>query len=106
MRDTLPKKSSIVECGILNLDSVDGDGTHWTCWWKNKNKKYYFDSYGFDPPKELRRYLKNKILCSTFQVQKLGTSICGHLCVYVLLQLDKGKNFEDIIFDLYKNVSK
>ena len=29
LRDTLPKKAKLNECGILNLDSFSGDGTHW-----------------------------------------------------------------------------
>ena len=28
LRDTLPKKAKLNECGILNLDSSSGDGTH------------------------------------------------------------------------------
>ena len=31
LRDTLPKKAKLNECGILNLDSSSGDGTHWVC---------------------------------------------------------------------------
>ena len=31
LRDTLPKKAKLNECGILNLDSSSGDGTHWLC---------------------------------------------------------------------------
>ena len=27
-RDTLPTKTKVNECGILNLDSSSGDGTH------------------------------------------------------------------------------
>ena len=30
-RDTLPKKAKLNECGISNLDSSSGDGTHWLC---------------------------------------------------------------------------
>ena len=29
LRDTLPTKSKLNECGILNLDSSSDDGTHW-----------------------------------------------------------------------------
>ena len=29
LRDTLPKKAKLNECGILNLGSSSGDGTHW-----------------------------------------------------------------------------
>ena len=32
--DTLPTKSKLNECGILNLDSYSGDGTHWVVWFK------------------------------------------------------------------------
>ena len=28
LRDTLPTKTKLNECGILNLDSSSGDGTH------------------------------------------------------------------------------
>ena len=34
LRDTLPKKAKLNECGILNLDSSSGDGTHWVMWFK------------------------------------------------------------------------
>ena len=33
-RDTLPKKVKLNECGILNLDSSSGDGTHLVMWFK------------------------------------------------------------------------
>ena len=29
LRDTFPEKAKLNECGILNLDSSSGDGTHW-----------------------------------------------------------------------------
>ena len=29
LRDTLPTKTKLNECGILNLDSSSSDGTHW-----------------------------------------------------------------------------
>ena len=37
LRDTLPDKPKRKECGILNLDSSDGGGTHWVAWYKNGN---------------------------------------------------------------------
>ena len=29
LRDTLPTKTKLNECGVLNLDSSSGHGTHW-----------------------------------------------------------------------------
>ena len=46
LRDTLPTKTKLNECGILNLDSSLGDGTHWVMWFKKGKEKFYFDSYG------------------------------------------------------------
>ena len=56
LRDALPKKLN--ECGVLNLNSSSGDGTHWVMWFQNGKDKFYFDSYGVQPPSELIAYLK------------------------------------------------
>jgi hypothetical protein len=60
MRDTLPNKVNKVECGILNLDVSKNNGTHWVCYYKNKDTSYYFDSFGLDPPLELQNYLNSQ----------------------------------------------
>ena len=44
LRDTLPKEAKCHECGILNLDSSSGDGTHWVMWFKKGKDKVYFES--------------------------------------------------------------
>ena len=58
------------ECGILNLDDTTGSGTHWVAWYKDGKDKYYFDSYGLQPPNELVKYLRSKIFYNTEQVQR------------------------------------
>ena len=50
LRDALPKKVKLNEFGILNLDSTSGDGTQWVMWFKKGKDKFYFDSYGVQPP--------------------------------------------------------
>ena len=99
-RDNLPKKPNTRECGILNLDSLDGKGTHWVAWYKNKDTKYYFDSYGIQPPEEMHKYLKSPIFYNSTQIQEPGTYICGHLCIYVLEQLNKGKDLLPVVLKL------
>ena len=58
LRDTLPTKTKLNDCGVLNLDSSSGDGTHWVMQFKKGKEKFYFDSYGVQPPSELIVYLK------------------------------------------------
>ena len=70
MRDTLPKKAKLNECGILNLDSSSGDRTHWVMWFKKGKDKFYFDSYGVQPPSELSAYLKSPTFYNSERVQQ------------------------------------
>ena len=99
-RDKLPDAPNERECGILNLDSSDGKGTHWVAWHKNKNTKYYFDSYGIQPPTEIINYLKSPIHYNSSLLQEPNTHICGHLCIYVLKQLSQNRDLLPIVFKL------
>src|SRR5271156_6114467 len=72
MRNTLPDKPLENECGIINCQSdIEGNGTHWQCWYKNGETKIFFDSFGTSPSTELVNYLGHGILSSTFQIQRL-----------------------------------
>ena len=107
MRDNLPKTSNKgTECGIMNLDSMKGSGTHWTCWFKNDdNRCYYFDSFGVGPPKEFENYINSDIIYSTYQIQNFGDVICGHLCLMVLYGLAKLKiDFHSILSELFFSI--
>ena len=65
LRDVLPNKSLKKECGMLNLGDSSGNGSHWMAWFKNADKKYYFDSFGVQPPLELIDYLKRPVYYNT-----------------------------------------
>lgn len=100
VRDSLPKRTNKLECGILNLDDSSGNGTHWVVWAKNRSTKYYFDSYGIQPPLEKIRYLKSPILYNSERLQPDGEVFCGHLCLHVLKQLSLGEHFQEVINNL------
>ena len=102
MRDALPPSPRPFECGILNHDDSDGPGTHWTCWHKRRGRKAYFDPYGLPPPDEMVKYLRPEIRFSTDEIQRRGTVVCGHFCLYVLKLLADGWSLEDAIFSLLK----
>ena len=104
MRNELNEKASKNECFILNLDHSSNTGTHWTCVFIKAGMCYYFDSFGFPPPKEVAEYLNkyDKRYYNSFEIQKINQVICGHFCIYVLIKLDSGNNFYEIIDELYK----
>ena len=63
LRDNLPVEPKRMECGVLNLDDTSGNGTHWVAWYADNGKNYYFDSYGIQPPTELKKiFEKSDIL--------------------------------------------
>lgn len=100
MRDELKFKPLKKECGILNLDCSKNSGTHWVAWFKDEKDKIYFDSFGVQPPLELIKYLKSPILYNTFQIQNYNDTNCGEWCLYVLKELNKGRDYIDIICDI------
>ena len=84
------KDQKKVECGTLNLDNSQGNGTHWTAWIKNSNEKLYFDSYGLTPPVELLKYLKDPVYYNSEQIQPNGEVFGGNLCLHVLKKCESG----------------
>ena len=99
MKDELPQKINTIECGIINLENFGQEGSHWTAYYKNNNKKYYFDSYGeAPPPKQLVRYLGSKNLIYNRRFQGYyDPPICGHLCFIVLKELSKGRDYNNVL---------
>lgn len=88
MRDTLPTKPWIKETGIVNLDDMFGQGTHWVCYFKDSSKVYYFDSFGnLPPPIEVLYYFRDvpNVMYNVLRVQNVNTMICGHLCLEFLV---------------------
>lgn len=93
MRDILPRKVLKNESGIINLDTPEGRGTHWTAYYKEGDEIQYYDSFGFPPPIGLCIYLGintgAKILYNSEQLQRLNQVNCGHLCLLFLSQFVK-----------------
>jgi len=79
----------------MNLDDPSGDGTHWVAWFKRGDKKWYFDSIGLPPPTELNNYLGD-VFYPTEQIQPSKVVICGHLCLFALKEMQKGKHLQEI----------
>jgi len=81
----------------MNLDDTSGDGTHWVALFKRGDKKWYFDSFGLPPPTELNYYLDGDVFYPTEQIQPRQEVFCGHLCLFVLKKMQKGKGLQEII---------
>ena len=107
MRDALPEAPHDAECGIVNFNKLFEPGSHWVAYYKNGQDRKYFDSFGQVTLDEVQKYLKNEdekdkqvIQRNTDIVQIPGTSICGHLCLYVLKSLNNGITFRNVLNSL------
>ena len=98
-RDRLPQKIK-KECGIINLDDIQGPGTHWV-YYRNLNSVVeYFDPFGLIMPSEALKYFNTsgkQIVYSMDEIQNRNTVLCGYWCLYYLLERQNGKNFLDVI---------
>jgi hypothetical protein len=86
---------------IYNLDPHDMPGSHWVCSYVDidAKKAYYFDSYGYEPPDEIVRFLERckkqgctDVYYNDIRHQRKGSE-CGMYCLYCLICLLRGRPF-------------
>ena len=95
---------------IYNLEPVYMKGSHWTSTYVKNNVINYFDSFGLPPFQELVDHAKRKnltLLHQNQQLQNLYSTTCGYFCLYFLNEMNKGKDYFDLLQvfskDTYKN---
>ena len=94
----------------MNLSAHEQLGTHWVCYAKVHNTRIYFDSFGRKTPLEIQKYLKTAkefgnsepvIERNIDTVQRVDTSVCGHLCLFVLISLIREHlSYQQVIAEL------
>jgi hypothetical protein len=95
MRDELTAKPLEDGNYILNLDTTNGVGTHWTAFHIDTSAKtiYYFDSFGEPCPNECAvawAKAKFKIKCNATHIQDIKSKLCGFYAVYFLQCMENG----------------
>ena len=98
-RDNLPQKIK-KECGIINLDDMQGPGTHWVCYRNLDSVVEYFDPFGLIMPNEALKYFRSSgkhIVYSLDEIQNRNTVLCGYWCLYYLFERQNGKSILDVI---------
>lgn len=82
-QNSLPRN----ECGIINLDDINGPGTHWVAYVKRGHHVKYYDSYGnLPPPREFIKYFGDNVQIdyNYERNQTYNSAICGQLCLIFL----------------------
>ena len=99
-RDNLQNKIRSKECGIINLDTEIGPGTHWICYRNIDQYCEYFDPFGLTMPNEIKKYLltaNKQIIYSSDEIQERNSVLCGYWCIYYLLERQNGSSMLDTI---------
>ena len=85
---------------IYNLEPSYGFGTHWVSPYAKDNVINYFDSFGMMPFQEMVDHAKRKnltLLHQNQQIQNLYSTTCGYFCLYFLNEMNKGKDYFDLL---------
>ena len=102
MRDEvkdLPKDKKPLNV-MTNIHTSKENGVHHSSFYICDKRKYFFDSYGLKPTKEVKDFIGDGY-SSKFIIQKPNTRYCGQMSLYVLHQLNTtDKSFFDIILDI------
>ena len=78
-------------CGIINLDSNNGPGTHWVCYVDS----FYFDPFGLPPP-------ENIILSNDTILHNIKKRYLFFVVTFVFLFIKKFQDGNSIYNILYK----
>ena len=83
------------------------------CYYKNKEKRYWFCSFGSDVYDEVKKYLGVQtyglrtlsvpILTHSFSIQEFSQTCCAEYCIIFLALMSKGLKYEDIVLLLVKD---
>ena len=72
---------------MVNLNK---SGSHWACYYRTPVERYLKTGIEFKRGSEV-------IQRNTDIVQAANTSVCGHLCLFVLKSLTNGEKFQSIL---------
>ena len=91
---------------IINLQNHDENGSHWTCFIKDKDCIYYHDSFGCVPPQneyDIFKKESDNIYYNTSDHQNIDSTSCGWWCIAFLYYMS---NTKGSMMDRFKKFNK
>lgn len=104
--DKLPPKNSLKYNSrgegfvVVNTDPSYKKGSHWIALCISPSQfsaDEYFDSYGEEPPEEIKNYLGGNCLRQKRQLQSFETTVCGQWCIFYIWKRCCGLSLGDIV---------
>ena len=95
-----PRETKIIsDKGFINIDDGSQGGTHWTAFYIEDNKSFYFDGFGGAPDKFLLNQLPKPIIYHNYKIQDINSQLCGSYCLYFFYLIER-INYYDAILKL------
>ena len=90
---------------VVNTDPSTKPGEHWIAVFVKNGSAEYFDSYGSDTPKWLKRNWKNVTWTSNpIPLQSPLSAVCGQYCIYYLLHRVRGNDMNSLLLNFTSDV--
>jgi len=92
-KDELLRQNKLNGGYVINLDDLNGPGTHWVALWIENNDAIYFDSFGQIAPLSVIKFCKRlNFIHSDFIIQNINQVACGYYCLAFLHFMNKYKH--------------
>lgn len=100
-----PLPSSEPGAYVLNTAPACHPGKHWIALYLTEDEVDYFDSYGGEPTKKLKRWVKARTwTCNPVPLQSPLSAVCGQYCIYYLFHCARGLDLPVILIDFSSDV--
>ena len=67
---------------VINLNEYADVGTNWIALYVKNNEVIYFDSFGAQHVKRIKRFIGHKnIITNIFKIQADNSIMCGYFCI-------------------------
>jgi len=98
--DRLPLNCEQPAAIVANTDPHDKPGSHWVAFYLEGGVGEYFDSFGLPPINiNFLNFLNRNCKRWNYNAddfQSLGSTVCGHYCIWYLSQKAKGRSLAEI----------
>ena len=95
-----PRDSKIfLDREFVKIDNGSQGGSHWTAFYVENKKSYYFDSFGGQPDKFLLNQLPKPTICHNYKIQDKKFQIMW-LILFIPFYLIERMNYYDTILKL------
>jgi len=106
-KDELKRKNGKIVSGnyILNLKSSNNSDEvgHWVALYiHDDGKASYMDPFGFDYPKEVKKYMGRNIPYNSKTIQNIQSGVCGYFCIAFLHYMKKNK-YKKNLLDVFQD---